>query len=191
MKESIFKTQRFITQHISILMIKPYPHFMCADYSIYTFCDCWNGLKARESVRFFFFTAQEHRNIRIIQMLICTWCVFTTSTWQVIERVHVVYGSWFSWRYASLLHFGIGGSQDFPKGCRHQDFKALSETGYNSVLLNIIYRKYEVKMTRILFQFMIYLSCERALKNGRVKSQIEIVFELHFWSEQLSYIGLC
>ena len=82
-------------------------------------------------------------------------------------------------------------SQDFPKGCHHQDFKALSETGYNSVLLNIIYRKYEVKMTRILFQFMIYLSCERALKNGRVKSQIEIVFELHFWSEQLSYIGLC
>ena len=114
MKESIFKAQRFISQHISILMIKPYPHFMCADDSIYTFCDCWNGLKAQESVRFFFFMAQEHRKIRTIQMLICTWCVFTTSIWQVTERVHVVYGSWFSWRYASLLHFGIGGPRIFP-----------------------------------------------------------------------------
>ena len=81
-----------------------------------------------------------------------------------------------------IAPFWHWGSQDFPKRCRHQDFKALSETGYKSVLLNIIYRKYEVKMTRILFQFMIYLSCERALKNGRVKSQIEnrLWTSLHF-----------
>ena len=36
-------------------------------------------------------------------------CLFTTSIWQVIERVHVVYDSWFSWRHEPLLHFGIGG----------------------------------------------------------------------------------
>ena len=30
------------------------------------------------------------------------------------------------------------------------------------------YGKYEVKMIRILFKFIIYPSCERALKNGRV-----------------------
>ena len=31
---------------------------------------------------------------------------------------------------------------------------------------------YEVKMTRILFKFIIYPSCGRDLKNGRVKSKI-------------------
>ena len=33
-------------------------------------------------------------------------------------------------------------------------------------------RKHEVKMIRKLFKFIIYLSCERALKNGRVSSKI-------------------
>ena len=55
MKESIFKKQRFITQHISILFIKPYPHFMCADDFIYNFCNCWNALKAQGSARCCFF----------------------------------------------------------------------------------------------------------------------------------------
>ena len=40
------------------------------------------------------------------------------------------------------------------------------------------YRKYEVKITRILFKFIIYPSCERALK-VRVKSKI--VEEIVFW----------
>ena len=34
------------------------------------------------------------------------------------------------------------------------------------------YWKYEVKMTRILYKVIIYPSCERAFKNGRVKSKI-------------------
>ena len=37
-----------------------------------------------------------------------TSCLFTTLIWLVIERVHVVYGSCFSWRYESLPRFGIG-----------------------------------------------------------------------------------
>ena len=52
------------------------------------------------------------------------------------------------------------------------------------------YRKYEVKMTLILFKFIIYPSCKRALK-GEIKNSQEIVFEHHFWSGQLSYIRLC
>ena len=31
-----------------------------------------------------------------------TSCLFTTWIWQFIERVHVVYSSWFSWRYGPL-----------------------------------------------------------------------------------------
>ena len=53
------------------------------------------------------------------------------------ERVHVVYSSWFSWRYESLPRFGIEG-HIFPKGCCHHDLKAFCEIGYKSVLLNII-----------------------------------------------------
>ena len=44
-----------------------------------------------------------------------TSCLFTTLIWQVIERVHVVCSSWFSWRYESLLRFGIGGPRFFPR----------------------------------------------------------------------------
>ena len=62
-----------------------------------------------------------------------TWgtsCLFTTSIWQVLERLHVVYGSWFSWRheFAPFLHWR---SQIFSKGCYHHDLKAFCETGYN------------------------------------------------------------
>ena len=39
--------------------------------------------------------------------------LFTTSVSQVIERVHVIYRSWFSWRYDSLLRFGIAGPRFF------------------------------------------------------------------------------
>ena len=60
----------------SILMIKPYPDFMCADDSIYTFRNCWNALKAQGSARFCFsFSVHEHRNIGIIGMGIWTWFI--------------------------------------------------------------------------------------------------------------------
>ena len=42
------------------------------------------------------------------------------------------------------------------------------------------YRKYEIKMTCILFKFLIYPSCERALKNGRVKPKIFRKLSLNF-----------
>ena len=45
-------------------------------------------------------------------------------------------------------------------------------------------------MTRILFKFVIYLSCERALRNGRVKSKVRSCLWTSLWSEQLSYIRL-
>ena len=57
--------------------------------------------------------------------------------------------------------------------------------GYKSVNFEY-YRKYEVNMARILFNFIIYPSCERVLKNGRVKSKIvrkssfgDMIFWLH------------
>ena len=33
----------------------------------------------------------------------------------MVEGVHVIYGSWFSWKYDSLLRFGIGGPKNFPR----------------------------------------------------------------------------
>ena len=39
------------------------------------------------------------------------------------------------WIIGSLSHRN---SQNFPKGCRYHDLKAFCETGFNSVLLNII-----------------------------------------------------
>ena len=39
-------------------------------------------------------------------------------------------------------------------------------------------------MTRILFKFIIYRSCERALKNGRVKSKIVRKLSLNFTFRQ-------
>ena len=58
-------------------------------------------------------------------------------------------------------------SQNFPKGWCHHDLKAFCEMGCTFEC----YRKYQVKMTRISFKFIIYPSCERALKSGRVKSK--------------------
>ena len=54
------------------------------------------------------------------------------------------------------------------KDCCHHDLKVFCETGYNSLLLllmlqNIKYDSY--------IKFIIYPSCERALKNRRVKSE--------------------
>ena len=72
------------------------------------------------------------------------------------------------WVIAEIWHWR---SQGFPKGCCHHDLKVFCKTGYNSILLNII-KKYEVKMTHILFRFIIYLSCGRTLRNWRLKSKI-------------------
>ena len=69
------------------------------------------------------------------------------------------------WVIAPFWHWR---TQVFPKGCCHHDLKAFCEIGYKSVP----YRTYEVKVTRILFKLFIYPSCERALKNGRIKSKI-------------------
>ena len=44
-----------------------------------------------------------------------TSCLFTTSIWQVIDRVHVVYVPWFSWTPTSSLCLGIGGPRFFPR----------------------------------------------------------------------------
>ena len=96
-----------------------------------------------------------------------TSCLFTTLIWQVIERVHVVYSSWFSWRYEPLLRFGIGGPRFYPRVAVTMISKCFVKLG-----TFVYYRKHEVKMTRILCKFIIYPSCERALKNGRVKSKI-------------------
>ena len=70
------------------------------------------------------------------------------------------------WVIAPFWHWR---TQVFPKGCCHHDLKAFCKIGYKSVLLNIIEN---MKMTRILFKFIIYPSCESVLKNGRVKSKI-------------------
>ena len=62
-----------------------------------------------------------------------TSCLFTTSVWQVIERVHVVYAPRLSGdkSHRSVLSLR---SKVFPKGCYHYDFKTSCKTGYNSAL---------------------------------------------------------
>ena len=78
---------------------------------------------------------------------------------------------------------------DFPEDMSHRFVLAMEVQGFSqelllplsqSVLRNSVeqctleyYGKYEVKMTHLLFKFIIYPSCERAVKNGRVKSKIE------------------
>ena len=74
----------------------------------------------------------------------------------------------------------------FPKGCCHHDLKALW-IGYKSVNFEY-YRKYEVNMARILFNFIIYPSCERVLKKGRVKSKIvgnRLLMTWFFWLHRI------
>ena len=44
---------------------------MCANDSIYSFCNCWNALKAQG----FFFATHEHKNIGIIEIMIGTWFI--------------------------------------------------------------------------------------------------------------------
>ena len=93
----------------------------------------------------------------------------------------------------------------FPEIMSHRFVLATEVQGFSqellpplsqSVLRNSVeqctleyYRKYEVKMTHILFKFIIYPSCDRAVKNGRVKSKIGNCL-FHIWSGQLSCIRL-
>ena len=79
----------------------------------------------------------------------------------------VVYSSWFSWRYESLLRFRIGGPRFFLRFAAVMISKRFVKLGIKEY-----YRKYEVKMTPVLFKFIIYPSCERVLKNGSIKSKI-------------------
>ena len=49
--------------NVNMFMYKVYlTGFMCADDSTYTFCNCWNALKAQGSARFFSFFFR-HTNI--------------------------------------------------------------------------------------------------------------------------------
>ena len=54
------------------------------------------------------------------------------------HRVHVVYSSWFSWRYGSLLLFGIGGPRFFPRVAATMISKRFCEIAYKSVLVNVM-----------------------------------------------------
>ena len=67
-----------------------------------------------------------------------TSCLFTKLIWSVIERVHVVDSSCFSWRYEWSLHFGIGGPRFFPMVAITMISKRFYEIWYKSVLLNVI-----------------------------------------------------
>ena len=75
-------------------------------------------------------------------------------------------------------------------------FQGLLPPWSQSVLWNWVkkctfeyYRKYEVKMTRMLFKFIIYPSCERTLNNGRVKSKIgnRLVMTWFYWLHMIIY----
>ena len=92
------------------------------------------------------------------------------NKWRNKLLIHVVCGSWFSWRYELLVCFDIGGPRIFPTVAATMISKRLVKLGIMCTFE--YYRKYEVKTTRILFKFIIYPSCERALKNRRVKSKI-------------------
>ena len=52
------------------------------------------------------------------------------------------------------------------------------------------YRKYEVRMTRILFNYLPILWKDLEEQKGEIKSSQAIVFELPFWSGKLSYTRL-
>ena len=66
--------------------------------------------------------------------------------------------------HCSVLALEIPG---VPKDCCHHDLKVFGETGYNSLFLNVTENiKYDSYI-----KFIIYPSCERALKNRRVKSE--------------------
>ena len=77
------------------------------------------------------------------------------------------------WVLAPFWHWK---SQVFPKSCCHHDLKVFYETGYISVLLNIIENMDD--------SYIIYPSCERALNNGRVKSKIVRKLSLNFTFRQ-------
>ena len=94
------------------------------------------------------------------------------------------------WVFVPFWHWR---TQAFPKGCCQHDLKAFCEIGYKKYTFEY-YRKFEVKMTGMLFKFITYPSCERALKNGRVKSKIvrkssfsDLVFYYFTWLYMITF----
>ena len=104
-----------------------------------------------------------------------TSCLFTTLIWQVIERVHVVCSSWFSWRYGSLLRFGIGGPRLFPKVAATMISKRFCEIAYKSVLLNVMENR--SKIWQIWRLAILWKGLEE--QEGEIKNSWEIVFWWH------------
>ena len=63
---------------------------------------------------------------------------------------------WFSWRYESLLRFGIGGRRFFPRVAAIMISKWFCQIAYKSALLNVMENMMTrmIKMARILFKFI-------------------------------------
>ena len=78
-----------------------------------------------------------------------------------------VCNSWFPWRHESSLRFGIGGPRFSPRVAATRISKHFVNLG-----IIIYHEKYEGKMARILFNFIIHPSYERVLKHEMVKSNI-------------------
>ena len=85
------------------------------------------------------------------------------------HRVHVVSGSWFSWRYKSVLSVSIGGPRVFPRVTATMILECFVKL--DIMVYFWILQKLWSKDDSILFKFIIYPSCEMALKNGRLKSK--------------------
>ena len=103
-----------------------------------------------------------------------------------IERVHVVYSSWFSWRYESLLRFDIGGPRFFPRVATTMISKCFCEIRYKSVLLNVIenmkYRWF-VYYSSLLFTHLV----KGAWRTEGWNQKQEIVF---WWHDFLDFTWL-
>ena len=80
-----------------------------------------------------------------------------TLIWQVIEGVRVVYSSWFSWRYDSLLRFGIGGPRSFPRLATTMISKRFVKLGKRVYfwILQKIWRKWFVCYLSLLFTHLV------------------------------------
>ena len=64
---------------------------------------------------------------RAVQISGGTSWLFTTIMWQVIQRVHVVYGSWFSWKHVAL--FWHWRSSFYPKVAATMNSKRFAKLG--------------------------------------------------------------
>ena len=92
--------------------------------------------------------------------------VHRNSAYLTVHRKSVC-NSWFPWRHKSSLRFGIGGPRFSPRVAATRISKHFVNLG-----IIIYHEKYEGKMARILFNFIIHPSYERVLKHEMVKSNI-------------------